>query len=103
MKKQWLQAVLLLGLTGCYTVPATKVFVDPVAHTFTIQSPKDIEITNLMVSVQGTNTTVSIGYYGSKNNFQVIQAVADVNLATQKNVLDGMKKIINAAGGAVVP
>jgi hypothetical protein len=93
--------VLILSLlAGCYSVPATRVSMNPSTHTLTIASPKDIEMTNVVVTVAPDKTvSINIGYYGAKNNPLVLKAINDANLETQKNMLTGLEKIATAAAG----
>ena len=96
-------STLLLGsllLTGCYTVPATKISVDPKTHTFSISSPKDTKMADVTVTVD-TNRAISvnIGSYSSENNSLVLKAINDANIESQKNIISGLEKITAAAAG----
>lgn len=88
---------LLLALTGCTVVPATRVSFNPNTHELSIRSPKDISITNLVATVNSNGTSISIGSYSSFNKADVISAVAAQNAQTLKAAADIGGQILEAA------
>lgn len=78
-------------------VPATRVSFNPRTHELTVRSPKDVELTNLVATVNSNGTAISIGRYSSRNNAEVIGAVAAQNAATLKAVAELGGQVIGEA------
>lgn len=93
-------ALLLLILSfcllpGCASVPRTEITFNPKTHSITIQSPKDVELTNLTVAIDTNGAAaVRIDSYRSRNNIEAIQAIATQNIE--------MTKAIGAIGAQVI-
>ena len=82
-------ALFALLAGGCTVVPATRVTFNPVTHSLTIESPKDIAISNLVATVGSNGTaSITIGSYSSYNNAEVISAVANLNAQTMKTTAE---------------
>jgi len=95
-----LLAPVLVGvaLCGCSTVPATLITFDPISHQLAIRSPKDVELTNLAVSVASNGVaSITLGSYVSKNNAEVVAAVATQNALVLKAAADLGGQLIGAA------
>ena len=107
MKKNLL-ALTLVIMAGCASVPATKIAFNPVSKQLTIQSPKDVELSNLVATINTAGECkIEVGTYVSKNNAEVLAAVAAGNASTMKLVGDLTSKLadtaITATGKAVKP
>lgn len=90
-------ALLVIICTGCVSVPATRVSFNPTTHEVVIRSPKDVELSNVAVKVQGDAATITIEHYSSKNNSEVITAIAAQNAATAKAIAEVAGTAIGAA------
>jgi hypothetical protein len=96
-----LSALLLstvLLLTGCLgsMVPMTKITGSIAGQPFTLQSPKDSELTGLEISAEGKDT------FGTTNNVTIkIQSLkASMNPAVITMTADGEAKLISTAAQA---
>ena len=101
MKKLLLLPLIMLA--GCMSVPTTKIAFDPITRTITIASPKDVELKDLNFTITGTNATVTVGTYSSKNNAEVVKVIADANIAQLQSALDAAKAAVAAAMATMVP
>lgn len=79
--------VVALAVCGCAHVPATTFSLNPKTGAVTIASPKEIDMQNVIVSVEGQRVNVNIGHYSSKNSPDVIAAVAAQNAATAQSAI----------------
>lgn len=79
-------------------VPATRVTFNPATRELTIKSPKDVEITNLVATVNSNGTaSITMGAYSSRNNVEVLAAVASQNAALLKAAAEIGGQVIGAA------
>jgi uncharacterized lipoprotein YajG len=87
-------------LVGCMTVPSTRITVDPVTKSIDVQSPKDIDIKGFRAdfhpTATGTVVSVWIDSYTSKNNIDVIKAVAERNAAMQEALTKEGKELLGS-------
>lgn len=101
-------ALLVVGCVGCASVPKTRISFNPVTKEIVIQSPKDVELTNLSATInKDGGALILVGTYTSKNNAEVINAVATQNANTWKAISDLTSKLadtaITATGKAAKP
>ena len=96
-----LAVLFLFVLTGCVAlpVPRTEIKFDPATKSLAIQSPKDVQITNVVIVATATNFSLTIGSYSSQNPVEVIRAAvtAQQNQMTAAN--DALERIVTAAAG----
>ncbi len=78
-----LAALLCFG-SGCAAVPATKIRFNPATEEVRIESPKDTEMKGLFITISNGIASIRIESYSSRNNVEVIQALAKQNAATAK-------------------
>jgi hypothetical protein len=100
LMKTSLAILCCLVLAGCaLPVPKTTIQFNPTAQALDIRSPKDVQITNVVLTVSGTNFSLTIGSYCSQNPVEVIRAavVAQQNQMAAAN--DALTKILGAATG----
>jgi uncharacterized lipoprotein YajG len=91
-------AVALLLATGCAHVPRTSITFNPKTHEITIQSPKEIELTNLTATIAPDGSaTVKVESYRSRNSVEVIQAIAQQNNEMVKAIGDIGAKVVGEA------
>lgn len=87
--------LLLCLAAGCASVPRTTISFNPKSHSITIQSPKDIELTNLTAVIETNGTaSVKVESYRSRNSIEAIQAIAQQNIE--------MTKAVGAIGAQVI-
>lgn len=92
-------AVLLL--TGCASVPATKITFSPSTGAFTLDSPKDVHVQKLKSDIQNGKFTIALEGLSSTNSPDVIAAVAAANTAMAQQLVEALKVIeAMAAKGA---
>lgn len=99
MKKLFcLCALALVG--GCslnQQVPKATISFNPSTHAFEIQSHKDVVLSNVVVTVAGTNVNLSIGYYSAAANIAVIKAAVRAQQQQIQGIQNGAADIIGAA------
>jgi hypothetical protein len=89
---------LLIAISGCASVPATKVSINPTTGAITLESPKEIGISN-MIATLPNGVTVQLQGYQSHNSVDVLSAVAAANAQTLSQAVDLLKSIRAAQGG----
>lgn len=67
--------------SGMMCVPATRISYTTKAG-LDIRSPKDVSMTNVTAFHSNGVTVISVGSYSSKNNVEVLRAVAEHNQET---------------------
>lgn len=95
--KNILLLIPILALSGCVSVPSTRISFDPVTHEVRIQSPKEITIKDLSIEVVDGKASIKIGTYESKNNAAVITAVAEANANNLKVLSDAAVTAVGIA------
>ncbi len=84
-------------ILGCATVPATRISFNPKTKALDIRSPKDVTIKSVEVTGNGTNFTLTVLGYESKNNIAVVAAVMKARLDELQTSVKGAQGLIGAA------
>jgi PBP1b-binding outer membrane lipoprotein LpoB len=101
MKKLLLVPILAVLVAGCASVPSTKVSLDPKTGVFTLDSPKEITISNLVTKLPDGIEVKLVGYQ-SHNSPDVIAAVANANAQMADKLIQAMQLLQQmAAQGAL--
>ena len=90
----------MLLLSGCslnHQVPKAQISFNPRTHSLDILSHKDVVLSNVVVRIDGTNTSISIGYYAAHANIEVIKAALQAQQQQIIGVQQGLEKIVGAA------
>lgn len=90
MKKHVLIAVLSVAFAGCQSVPATKLGVNPQTGVVTLESPKEISISNLVVNLPN-GVAFDLKGYQSHNSADVIGAVAASNAKMAEKYIEALQ------------
>jgi peptidoglycan hydrolase-like amidase len=88
------------ALSGCMTVPATKISFNKQTNEVAIKSPKDVELKDLKIRVENGTADISIGSYKSANNADVVRAIAEFNRESVNAVNDRGEQLLRAYTGA---
>jgi len=95
-----LTALTLLA-TGCASVPATKLSLNPTTGAFVLESPKEIGISNMTATLPN-GVTVSLQGYQSHNSVDILAAVAASNAQSLAQIIDILKTAKGATGGGLL-
>ena len=91
-----LAAAILLA--GCNSVPKSEISFNPKTYTFNISSPKNVTIGGLNASLTTNGTvTIVVTNYSSKNDVEILRAVANANAEIQTKVIQLGAKAAAAA------
>lgn len=97
-----LAGVCLVGMTGCLRPPATRFAFNPKTHEIAIRSPKDIELTNLTVSIDTNgHASIKIDSYRSKNNVEVLAEISKANQESRKAYLEAGDRLVEKVIGVL--
>ena len=105
--KNLILSALLIASAGCASVPATKVSLNPSTGAVTLESQKEIGISNLVATLPN-GVTVQLQGYQSHNSADVIASVAAANAQMADKLVQAMQLLQSmgarsATGGIVVP
>ena len=89
--------VLLAGCTLNRQVPKAQISFNPRTHSLDILSHKDVVLSNVVVRIDGTNTSISIGYYAAQANIEIIKAAITAQQQQIQGVQQGLQAIVGAA------
>ena len=92
----------LIAFSGCASVPATKVSINPTTGAITLESPKEIGISN-MVATLPNGVQVTLQGYQSHNSVDVLSAVAAANAQSLAQIIEMIKTAKGGAGGLLLP
>lgn len=95
-RKLFAVAAMALLLAGCAGVPATKLGINPQTGVVNLDSPKEITITNLDITLSKGDHFILNGY-SSKNSPDVIAAVAKANADMADKLLQLVDKLSKLA------
>jgi len=103
--------LILLALTGCVgtMVPMTKITGSIAGQPFTLQSPKDSELTGLEISAEGKDTfgttnyvTIKVQSLKAKMNPDVITTTGDAQAKLISTAVAAGAAVAGQAAGAAV-
>jgi hypothetical protein len=90
-----------LALCGCQTVPRSMFSYNPSTRTVGVESPKDTEIRGLHIEIKPDGTAlIDVEYFMSKNNFDVVAAIAESNAKISADATAKAKDVLLEAIGA---
>lgn len=98
---------IMAGCQGCSLnrqIPKATICFNPQTRQIEINSHKDVVLSNVVANFQGTNATISIGYYQASSNIEVVKAAIQAQQQQIQGVQAGLEKIVGAAvSGATKP
>lgn len=94
-------ALMCALLTGCASVPATKLSINPTTGAVILESPKEIGISN-MIATLPNGVQVQLQGYQSHNSVDVLAAVAAANAQSLAQIIEMLKTAKSASGGALL-
>lgn len=97
MKNLFFVLAAALLCAGCAFVPQTHVTFNPATSELKVKSPKDVTLKGLSAGTTNGSSYITIQEYSSKNNVEVLRAVADANAETAKKGAELFGTLLDAS------